>query len=140
LLAAGVDPGSLHRGGAPSPVQFLGALFASDGHVRYSHGSDQTPVWVTAQALMALDGKPLPLAPVALHHAAAARSAGPSVGASVPARAHGRAATHHHAAPARRRHARRAVKTAAAGSPAVNVYAAGAGLLTALALAPVGLG
>jgi Prenyltransferase and squalene oxidase repeat len=34
LLAAGVDPGSLHRGGAPSPLQFLDALTAADGHIR----------------------------------------------------------------------------------------------------------
>jgi hypothetical protein len=32
--------------------------------VRYSRTSAQTPVWVTAQALMALERKPLPIAPV----------------------------------------------------------------------------
>ena len=63
LLAAGVDPGSLHRRGAVSPLAFLRSLIAGDGHVRYSRTSDQTPVWVTAQAIMALDRKPLPLAP-----------------------------------------------------------------------------
>ena len=61
LLAAGVDPGSLHRRGAVSPLAFLRSLMAGDGHVRYSRTSDQTPVWVTAQAMMALDRKPLPL-------------------------------------------------------------------------------
>ena len=66
LIAAGVNPGALHRGGAPSPLAYLRSLIAADGHVRYSRGSDQTPVWVTGEALMALEGKPLPLAaPVA---------------------------------------------------------------------------
>jgi energy-coupling factor transport system substrate-specific component len=63
LLAAGVDPGGMrHRG--RSPVDYLRSLVAGDGHVRYAAGNDQTPVWVTAQAAMALAGKPLPLAPV----------------------------------------------------------------------------
>ena len=35
-----------------------------DGHIRYSRTSDQTPVWVTAQALTALRRKPFPLATV----------------------------------------------------------------------------
>ncbi|MGZ4186722.1 MAG: prenyltransferase/squalene oxidase repeat-containing protein [Solirubrobacteraceae bacterium] len=66
LIAAGVSPGSLHRRGAPSPLAFLRSLIATDGHVRYSRASDQTPVWVTAQAVMALAGKALPLGSVAL--------------------------------------------------------------------------
>ncbi len=63
LIAAGVTPAGLHRGGAPSPLQYLSSLIAPDGHVRYAAGSDQTPVWVTAQAAMALAGKSLPIAP-----------------------------------------------------------------------------
>jgi energy-coupling factor transport system substrate-specific component len=70
LIAAGVSPGTLHRRGAPSPLAYLQSLIAPDGHVRYSRGSDQTPVWVTAQAVMALAGKALPLGPVALPAAA----------------------------------------------------------------------
>jgi hypothetical protein len=66
LIAAGVNPGSVRRRGAPSPLAFLRSLIAGDGHVRYSRSSDQTPVWVTAQAVMALAGKTLPLSPVAL--------------------------------------------------------------------------
>ena len=31
---------------------------------RYSSDSDQTPVWVTGQALLAVNGRPFPLAPV----------------------------------------------------------------------------
>jgi prenyltransferase beta subunit len=74
LIAAGVSPGGLHRRGAPSPLAYLRSLIASDGHVRYSRSSDQTPVWVTAQAMMALAGKALPLAPVSLPATPAARS------------------------------------------------------------------
>jgi energy-coupling factor transport system substrate-specific component len=64
LIAAGIRSGSLHRRGAPSPLQYLQSLIAADGHVRYSRASDQTPVWVTAQAAMALAARALPLAPV----------------------------------------------------------------------------
>jgi prenyltransferase beta subunit len=44
---------------------YLSGLQARNGSVRYSRSSAQTPVWVTAQALMALKRKPLPIAPVA---------------------------------------------------------------------------
>jgi prenyltransferase beta subunit len=64
LIAVGVNPGSLHRRGAPSPLQFLRSLTAADGHIRYSRASDQTPVWTTAQAAMALAERALPFAPV----------------------------------------------------------------------------
>jgi hypothetical protein len=63
LLAAGVDPGSVRRGGRDG-LDYLAAQQASDGHYRYSSSSDQTPVWVTAQALVAAELKPFPLAPV----------------------------------------------------------------------------
>jgi prenyltransferase beta subunit len=61
--AVGVAPGSVHHDGSPSPVAYLHSLIAPDGHVRYARASNQTPVWVTGEALMALEGKPLPLAP-----------------------------------------------------------------------------
>ena len=86
-IAAGVAPGSLHRGGAPSPLAYLRSLIAPDGRVRYARGTDQTPVWVTGEALMALEGKPLPLA-----HAdpATSRARRPARGgAGVPARGPG---------------------------------------------------
>jgi energy-coupling factor transport system substrate-specific component len=63
LLAVGTDPGTLHAGGSPSPVQYLQSLVAPDGHVAYSRSNDQTPVWVTGEAMMALAGKPLPVSP-----------------------------------------------------------------------------
>jgi prenyltransferase/squalene oxidase-like repeat protein len=66
LIAARASAGTLHRAGARSPLQYLQSLTAPDGHVRYSRASDQTPVWVTAQAVVALAGKALPLSPVAL--------------------------------------------------------------------------
>ena len=42
--------------------RYLRSLVGSDGAIRYSRTSTQTPVWVTAQALTALAGKALPLA------------------------------------------------------------------------------
>jgi hypothetical protein len=62
LLAAGVNPGSLRRGG--TPLSYLAKVRAVDGHYRYSSSSDQTPVWVTGQVLTAVDGKPYPIAAV----------------------------------------------------------------------------
>ena len=57
LLAAGAGGATLSRARA-----YLVRLQRSDGSVAYSSSSAQTPVWVTAQALMALNGKPLPIA------------------------------------------------------------------------------
>jgi energy-coupling factor transport system substrate-specific component len=64
LIAAGVSPSSVRKGGR-SPLDYLASVQAADGHYRYSSSSDQTPVWVTGQALMAMAGKALPLSPVA---------------------------------------------------------------------------
>jgi hypothetical protein len=59
--------------------------------VRYSRTSRQTPVWVTAQAVMALARKPLPLKPVkrasASTQAAPAATATPAGGATTAPRA-----------------------------------------------------
>ena len=62
ILAAGGDPASFRRASA-SALDYLSARQASDGHYRYSKSSDQTPVWVTGQALMAAAEKPLPIPP-----------------------------------------------------------------------------
>jgi energy-coupling factor transport system substrate-specific component len=131
LIAAGVDPGMLHRDGAPSPLQYLESLIAPDGHVRYSRSSDQTPVWVTAEALMALDGQPLPIGAVAIHHA-------PTHHAVAPPR-------HHSGLPAHRARAgrvgRRRTLGQAPGTQRLTLTFAGyAGVLAALAFAPIGLG
>jgi energy-coupling factor transport system substrate-specific component len=63
LVAAGRNPARVRRGGSRSPIAYLRSLVGSDGAIRYSRTSAQTPVWVTAQALMALARKALPLAP-----------------------------------------------------------------------------
>jgi energy-coupling factor transport system substrate-specific component len=64
LIAAGRNAAALSREGSRSPVAYLESLLAPDGSVRYSRTGSQTPVWVTAQALTALAGKPMPIAPV----------------------------------------------------------------------------
>jgi hypothetical protein len=63
LLAAGVNPSSVKHGGHTG-LDYLSARRASDGHYRYSASSNQTPVWVTGQVLVAAQLKPFPLAPV----------------------------------------------------------------------------
>lgn len=64
LIAAGADPGDVSRSGRTG-FDYLRARQASDGHYRYSASSDQTPVWVTAQALLAAKRKAFPIAAVA---------------------------------------------------------------------------
>ncbi len=63
LIAAGDNPAKVRRRGSRSPVGYLESLVESDGAVRYSRTSAQTPVWVTAQALLALAGKVFPVGP-----------------------------------------------------------------------------
>ncbi|MDX6669477.1 MAG: energy-coupling factor transport system substrate-specific component, partial [Solirubrobacteraceae bacterium] len=77
LVAAGRSPDAFKRGGR-SPLGYLRSLQAADGSVRYSRVSAQTPVWVTAQALDALERKAFPLAAAAARSRARARS--PRVG------------------------------------------------------------
>ncbi len=62
LIAAGGSP-DVAKGGR-SPFDYLAARQASDGHYRYSASSDQTPVWVTGQALVAVAREPFPLSRV----------------------------------------------------------------------------
>jgi prenyltransferase beta subunit len=64
LSAAGDNVNAFKRAHSRSPLGYLESLVAPDGSVRYSRTSAQTPVWVTAQALTALAGKPFPIAPV----------------------------------------------------------------------------
>jgi hypothetical protein len=81
LLAAGAGGATVSRARA-----YLVRLQRSDGSVAYSSTSAQTPVWVTAQALMALRGKPLPLAAVPRSKRTRARAAsdGEGGGAGAP--------------------------------------------------------
>lgn len=60
LLAAGANPAQFKRGGK-SALDYLAANQAGDGHYRYSSKSDQTPVWVTGQVIVATAKKYLPL-------------------------------------------------------------------------------
>jgi energy-coupling factor transport system substrate-specific component len=64
ILAAGGDPSSYRRGGSSAP-DYLAAQQASDGHYRYSASSDQTPIWVTGEVLVAAAGEyfPVPVPP-----------------------------------------------------------------------------
>ncbi len=134
LIAVGVNPSGVRRNGAPSPIQYLDSLIQPDGHVRYSRSSDQTPVWVTAEAMMALAGKPLPL-PVLSQPAQTHRSqpAGRKPG-GVKAGSSRRA-----------RHRTRQGRAASAGHLGLVLNSQGGlveylSLAEALALAPVGAG
>ena len=60
LLAVGAGGQVVSRA-----LSYLTRLQRSDGSIAYSSTSSQTPVWVTGQALMALERAPLPIAPVA---------------------------------------------------------------------------
>jgi energy-coupling factor transport system substrate-specific component len=83
MVAAGVTPSSIRRGGR-SPLDYLASVQAGDGHYRYSSSSDQTPVWVTGQALLAVDGAAFPLAPVPRR--AATAQAAPAGATAKPAK------------------------------------------------------
>jgi energy-coupling factor transport system substrate-specific component len=60
LLAAGAEPAQFKRGGG-SAYEYLEANQVGDGHYRYSATSNQTPVWVTGQVLVAAARDHLPL-------------------------------------------------------------------------------
>ena len=64
LIAAGSNVEAITHAGSRSPVGYLESLIAPNGSVRYSRTGAQTPVWVTAEAIAALAGRPLPVAPV----------------------------------------------------------------------------
>jgi energy-coupling factor transport system substrate-specific component len=63
LDAAGVNVAAVKRSRSRSPLAYLESLMAPNGSVYYSRTSAQSPVWVTAEALTALAGKPFPIAP-----------------------------------------------------------------------------
>lgn len=63
LESVGRNPA--RAGGGRNPLHYLRSLQAGDGSVRYSRARRQTPVWVTAQATLALERKPFPLSAVA---------------------------------------------------------------------------
>jgi energy-coupling factor transport system substrate-specific component len=59
-VAAGTNPSSIVTNGR-DPISYLASQQASDGHYRYSSSTDQTPIWVTAQALLAVNRRAFPL-------------------------------------------------------------------------------
>jgi energy-coupling factor transport system substrate-specific component len=61
LIASRRDPSSVRRRGSRSPIGYLESLVTPGGSVRYSRWSAQTPVWVTAQVLIALAGRTFPV-------------------------------------------------------------------------------
>jgi hypothetical protein len=73
LLAAGAGGAAVTRA-----LAYLRGLQRPDGSVAYSSTSGQTPVWVTAQALMALERQPLPIAAVARRKPRASADAAPA--------------------------------------------------------------
>ena len=61
---AGADRGAARAGGELSDAsRYLDSQREPDGHFRYSATSDQTPIWVTAQVLLAIEREPFPLRP-----------------------------------------------------------------------------
>jgi energy-coupling factor transport system substrate-specific component len=62
ILAASGDPGSFRRGGKSAP-EYLAVQQEKDGRYRYSKESDQTPIWVTGQVLVAAAGEHYPVPP-----------------------------------------------------------------------------
>lgn len=61
FVAAKRNPSKVRRKGSRSPISYLRTLVQSDGSIRYSRTSRQDPVWVTAQAVAALERKALPI-------------------------------------------------------------------------------
>jgi energy-coupling factor transport system substrate-specific component len=125
LLTAGAPAHPISRA-----IAFLNSLKAPDGHIRYARASDQTPVWVTAQALMALERKPLPIAPLArripVHRKAGAARVRPDAGRPASGRK------------TRGKPPRTPAATVRVSAATLRL-AADAGVIVAIALAPIGL-
>jgi len=59
LLAAGGGGGAVS-----DAIGYIRSLQAADGSIHYASGNGQTPVWVTGEALLALEREPFPIAAV----------------------------------------------------------------------------
>jgi energy-coupling factor transport system substrate-specific component len=79
LVAAGAGGEPVDRA-----LSYLASMRAGDGHYRYSAASDQTPVWVTAQAVLAVERAPFPIAAVRRASPAGAADAGPAEAIEAP--------------------------------------------------------
>ena len=151
LVAAGVSPGSVRTRGH-SAFAFMAKRQAGDGHYRYSSSSDQTPVWVTGQALLAVERVALPLAAVPRSASASGgrggrstaeagaasgpgarrggggRSRGGSAGSETPSRADGSRAASRGAGTGRREGGRSSgLPSGGAGDPVSSSYASDRG-------------
>ena len=62
MIAMGTDPAKVVKDGK-SALDYLSTQQDADGHYRYSASSDQSPVWVTGQALAATAGQSFPVTP-----------------------------------------------------------------------------
>jgi energy-coupling factor transport system substrate-specific component len=62
MIAFGADPADVESGGN-SALDYLAERQASEGYYSYSASSNQTPVWVTAEVLVAASGNSLPVPP-----------------------------------------------------------------------------
>ncbi len=62
MIAVGADPARIAANGKTA-LDYIAARQASDGHYAYSASSDQTPVWVTGEVLVAAAGDALPIPP-----------------------------------------------------------------------------
>jgi energy-coupling factor transport system substrate-specific component len=60
MIAVGANPDSVKSSGKSGP-DYLTGLQQADGHFRYSSSKEQTPVWVTGQALAAVAGQAFPV-------------------------------------------------------------------------------
>jgi prenyltransferase beta subunit len=64
LIAAGADPAHVRTHGSRSPLRYLRSLITRRGSIDYARGVSLTPVWVTAEGILALDRRPFPLRPL----------------------------------------------------------------------------
>ncbi|MFN8130560.1 MAG: prenyltransferase/squalene oxidase repeat-containing protein [Solirubrobacteraceae bacterium] len=134
-IAGGASADGLRRAGATRPAPaYLRSLVAADGSVRYSRVSGQTPVWVTAQALVAFARTPFPLPPVPRARAADRSAPAASAPAGAPASAPAEAPAAAGARPARPR--RRGARSAGLPRAEVLALARAAGAAAALIIAP----
>jgi energy-coupling factor transport system substrate-specific component len=141
LIAAGRGGDVRRTGARRSALAYLRSLVAADGSVRYSRSSRQTPVWVTAQALTALAGRPFPLGvatPALATPAGAAKPApapaprGGSGSSAVRGAAPGRRP---HGSSKRRHRPRRTGSSPPTDTRSLEAIARTAGVVTALAVA-----
>ncbi len=123
LVAAGRDPARVRRRGGRSALSYLSSLQQPNGSFRYSRTSAQTPVWVTAQALAAIERRVLPLRPAPRAKRSARRPTVAHKGASVQRSPHAGSSTKS----SQQQSPRGAAGTPAAAGPGTTESAGSAG-------------